>query len=137
LARLLDTTPKTIADVGNRGIIVRAGRGRWQLEASITGTSSTCGRKLRVAVARVLPRHATSLLQAQADLARLKADQLAGRLGEAEDAERLWTQKLKALRTRIQAIGDRLRNLPPRDHAACDRASQCTQRACRLGRSKA
>jgi hypothetical protein len=33
LARLFDTTPKTIAMLGGKGIIVSAGkRGRWQLQ---------------------------------------------------------------------------------------------------------
>jgi hypothetical protein len=37
LAKLFDVTSKTIADLGNRGVIVRAGRGRWQMQASVAG----------------------------------------------------------------------------------------------------
>src|SRR5665811_2297014 len=38
LADLFDTTPKTIADLGKRDLIASAGaRGKWELEASVTG----------------------------------------------------------------------------------------------------
>ena len=42
LARLFGVTPKTMADLGKRGIIERAGRGRWLLEAeaSLPDTST-------------------------------------------------------------------------------------------------
>jgi phage terminase Nu1 subunit (DNA packaging protein) len=37
LARLLGVTPKTVAELAKGGIIERAGRGRWLLEASVSG----------------------------------------------------------------------------------------------------
>jgi phage terminase Nu1 subunit (DNA packaging protein) len=38
LAKLFDTTPKTIADLGKRGIIEKGSkRGTWALDASVTG----------------------------------------------------------------------------------------------------
>jgi phage terminase Nu1 subunit (DNA packaging protein) len=55
--------------------------------------------------------------QAQAALAEAKAGQLRGELVEVAEVESFWRGKLKAFRNRILAIGDRMRQLPMKDHA--------------------
>ena len=115
LAKLLDTTPKTVADLSKRGLIVSAGRrGRWQLEPSITAYV----RHLREAAAARGGEDAVAararLGQAQASLAEVKAGALAGTLVGADDVEKLWRSKLKAFRSRLLAIPGRLGTLPAR-----------------------
>jgi phage terminase Nu1 subunit (DNA packaging protein) len=111
LARLFDTTPKTIADLGRRSIIERAGRGRWKLEASVTGYV----RHLRAeaaghggeAGADVRAR----LASAQADLAAEKVKAMRGETLPTAEVEALWTSKLRAFRNRILAIPSRVNYL--------------------------
>jgi hypothetical protein len=83
LAKLFDTTSKTIADLGKREIIVSAGKkGCWQRDASITGYV----RHLRTeAAGRGGDAGASArerLGTAQALLTETKAKQLAGELVE-------------------------------------------------------
>ncbi len=117
LAKLLDTTRKTIADLGKREIIVSAGkRGRWQLEASVGGYV----RHLReVAAGRGGNdggQARARLGAAQADLAEAKAAQLRGELVEASEVEAKWSSVCRAIRTRVLAVADRMRDLPARQH---------------------
>jgi hypothetical protein len=48
--------------------------------------------------------------------AETKAKQLAGELVPVDEVESFWRGKLKAFRSRILGIGDRMRSLPPCDH---------------------
>jgi phage terminase Nu1 subunit (DNA packaging protein) len=115
LAKLFDTTPKTVADLSKRGIIVSAGkRGRWQLEPSVGGyvrhlreeAAARGGDDGQAARAR--------LGQAQAALAEARAGQLSGELIEADKVEAFWRSKLKAFRNRVLAVPGRVRDLPAR-----------------------
>jgi phage terminase Nu1 subunit (DNA packaging protein) len=115
LARLFGTTPKTIADLAKREIIVSAGRrGRWQLQPSVSGYI----RHLREqAAARGGEDAATArarLGAAQADLATAKAAKMRGELVEVAEVEAKWTATCRAIRSRVLAVADRMRDLPAR-----------------------
>ncbi|HUU24091.1 MAG TPA: hypothetical protein VMW68_00785 [Methyloceanibacter sp.] len=117
LAKLLDTTPKTVADLAKREIITSAGkRGHWQLEPSITAYV----RHLREAAAARGGEDAVAararLGQAQASLAETKAGIMRGELVEADAVEAFWRTKLKAFRNRILAVPGRVRDLKPRQN---------------------
>ena len=117
LAKLFDTTPKTVADLAKRDIIASAGgRGKWQLEASVTGyvrhlreeAAARGGDDGQAARAR--------LGAAQATLAEAKAGVISGDLVEADKVEAFWRSKLKAFRNRILAVPGRVRDLKPRQN---------------------
>jgi phage terminase Nu1 subunit (DNA packaging protein) len=115
LARLFDVTPKTIADLGKRGVIVPGTkRGTWQRDVSITRYV----RHLRSeAAARGGEAGASArerLGQAQAVLAETKAKVLSGELVEAADVEAFWRGKLTAFRARVLAIPSRVKDLNAR-----------------------
>ena len=115
LSRLFDTTPKTIAALGGRGIIISAGkRGRWQLRPSVAGYV----RHLREQAADRGGDDAAAsrarLGSAQASLAEARAERLRGEVLPTKEVEALWTRKLKGFRARILAIPERLRDLNAR-----------------------
>ena len=122
LARLFDTTPKTIGELAKRAIIMSAGkRGRWQLEPSVGGYV----RHLREVAAgrggndggQVRARPGA----AQADLAEAKAAKLRGELVEADAVEAKWSSACRAIRSRVLAVADRMRDLPARQHVKLSR----------------
>jgi phage terminase Nu1 subunit (DNA packaging protein) len=118
LQQLLQVNSGMLATLARDGTVQRAkARGWYLLGPSVQGYV----KKLREdAYGRgdSKAREArTDLGRAQAKLAQLKADQLAGRLVEAAEVEKTWTLKLRALRGRVLSIGDRLHHLATRDHA--------------------
>jgi phage terminase Nu1 subunit (DNA packaging protein) len=125
LARLFDTTPKTVADLAKRGIIVSAGkRGRWQLQPSVTGYVRHLRSEATARGGEAGQSARERLGKAQAILRRL-----AGELIEVSEVEAFWRSKLRQFRNRILAIGDRLRHLAAKDHAR----PRATCRAHRIG----
>ena len=111
LARLFDTTPKTIADLGKRNILVKGEkRGSWLLWDSVTGYV----KHLRAEAAARGDEEAARLGQAQAALAEAKAAQLRSELVETDAVEKLWTSKLRAFRNRILGIPGRVQYLSAR-----------------------
>ena len=54
--------------------------------------------------------------QAQADLAEAKAAQIRGELVEASEVEVKWTSACRAIRARVLAVANRMRDLPRRQH---------------------
>lgn len=112
LAKLFDTTSKTIADLGKREIIVKGRkRGSWKRDASISGyvkhlRAEAAGRG---GEAGVTARE--RLGAAQADLATTKAAKMRGELVEASEVETFWRGKLQAFRNRVLAVPSRLRDL--------------------------
>ncbi|WP_045369903.1 hypothetical protein [Methyloceanibacter caenitepidi] len=122
LAKLFGTTSKTIADLAKRGILVSAGkRGRWQLEPSVGGYV----RHLReTAAGRGSDAGADArarLGAAQAQLAEAKAKQLSGELVEAAEVEAKWSATCRAIRSRVLAVAERMRDLPARQHVKLTR----------------
>ena len=115
LAKLFDTTSKTVAGLAKRGIIVSAGkRGHWQLEASVTGYVRHLREEAAARGGEDAAAARARLGQAQATLAETKAGVMRGELVEADKVETFWRTKLKAFRNRILAVPSRVRDLPAR-----------------------
>lgn len=117
LAHLFDTTPKTIADLAKREIIVKGKkRGSWLLHPSVAGyvrhlREQAAGRGGDIG-ADVRAR----LGAAQATLTETKAKQLAGELVEASEVEAKWTAACRSIRARVLAVADRMRDLSSHQH---------------------
>jgi phage terminase Nu1 subunit (DNA packaging protein) len=119
LATLFDTTPKTIADLGKRNIIVSAGkRGRWQLEASVGGYVRHLREEAAGRGGDAGADARARLGAAQATLAETKAKQLAGELIDAAEVEAFWRDKLRAFRNRILAVPGRVKGLQTQQSVA-------------------
>lgn len=109
LARLFGTTPKTVANLAKREIIVKGTkRGSWLLQPSVAGyvrhlREQAAGRGGDIG-ADVRAR----LGAAQADLAAEKVKAMRCETLPRAEVEALWTSKLRAFRNRILAIPSRL-----------------------------
>jgi phage terminase Nu1 subunit (DNA packaging protein) len=109
LARLFGTTPKTVADLAKREIIVSAGkRGRWQLEPSVRGYISHLRAEAAGRGGETGADVRARLGAAQADLAAEKVKAMRGETLPKAEVEALWTSKLRAFRNRILAIPNRV-----------------------------
>jgi phage terminase Nu1 subunit (DNA packaging protein) len=108
LARLFDTTAKTIADLGKRGIIVRGDkRGRWQLEPSVSGYVRHLREEAAGRGGDAGADARARLGLAQATLAEAKARHLSGELIEVAEVEHFGRSKLRAFRNRVLAVPGR------------------------------
>jgi hypothetical protein len=67
----------------------------------------------------------------QAELAKAKAERMKGEVVPVADVQREWTGRLRALRARILAVGDKLRHLPAKDHASVMTELRLRKAACR------
>ena len=113
LAWLFDTTPKTIAELAKRELIMSAGAGNWsQASAATSGIFA----KWRRGVAATMASKRAQVLARQADLAEAKAAKLRGELVEAK-----WSSTCRAIRARVLAVADRMRDLPARQHVKLSR----------------
>ena len=125
LARLLDVTPKTIAELGKAGIIEPGPkRGTWMLQAGVSGY---CAHLREQAAGRGGETGADArarLGQAQTTLAEVKAKQLSGELVDVSEVERTWTSACKTIRSRVLPVADRVRDLDPRDHVKLSQESR-------------
>ena len=90
------------------------GRGKWQLEASVTGYVKHLRNEAAARGSDDGQAARARLGQAQATLAETKAKQLSGELVEADAVEAFWRSKLKAFRNRVLAVPGRVRDLPAR-----------------------
>jgi phage terminase Nu1 subunit (DNA packaging protein) len=121
LAALLGITQRAVQDAASRKVIVKgSARGSYQLAASVR---NYCTHLRRLAqgmggeeALEDAARQRAKLAKAQAALAEAKAAKLSGEVVEVAAVEKEWTGRLRALRSRIMAIGDKLRHLPARDH---------------------
>lgn len=96
LAKLFDVTPKTIADLGKRGLIVSAGaRGKWKLEPSVSGYVKHLREEAAGRGGDAGADARARLGAAQATLAETKAKQLSGALVDADEIEVFWRSKLR------------------------------------------
>jgi phage terminase Nu1 subunit (DNA packaging protein) len=122
LAWLFDVTPKTIADLGKRGIIEHGPkRGTWRFASSVAGYCRHLRAEAAARGGEAAADARARLGQAQASLAEAKVGQLRGELVEAAEVERVWTTKLWAIRNRILAIPNRLRDLSPKQSVVLTR----------------
>lgn len=121
LATLLGLSQRAVLDLAARDVIKRGvTRGGYRLAESIHSYCSHL-RKLaqgqggEAAIAEAAKQRA-ALSKAQAELA--KAERMKGEVVPVTDVQREWTGRLRALRARILAVGDKLRHLPAKDHAS-------------------
>ena len=104
LAQLFNVTPKSIADLGTRGIIEREPkRGTWWLQASVSGYCRHLREQAAGSGGDAGADARSRLGEAQASLAEARAERMRG-----EEVAALWTRKLKGFRARILAIPERL-----------------------------
>ncbi len=129
LAAWLGVTDRTVRDLAARGVVVKAGRGAYRLEASIR---AYCGHLREIAAARGEHAPGVGLASERAREARERADNLALRnqqlrreLVPAADVERAWIETLRLVRSRMLAIPSRaqqhLPHLTAHDVATIDR----------------
>jgi phage terminase Nu1 subunit (DNA packaging protein) len=117
LAKLFDTTPRTITDLGKRGIIVRSDkRGRWQLQPSVSGYVRHLREQAAARGGEAGQSARERLGHAQADLAEAKAAQLRGETVPVAEVEMKWTAACRAIRSRVLAVADKMRDLSARQH---------------------
>jgi len=121
LAVLLGISQRAVQDLAARDVIKRGvTRGGYLLVPSINSYCSHLrqlaqGQGGEAAVAEAAKQRA-KLSKAQAALAEAKASKLSGETVEVSEVEAFWKGKLRVFRSRVLAIGDRLRHLQPRDH---------------------
>jgi phage terminase Nu1 subunit (DNA packaging protein) len=114
LAQLFSVTPKTIADLGKRDIIVKGKkRGSWLLWDSVSGYVKHLREEAAARGEEEVAQARARLGQTQAELATTKA-KLRGELVETDAVEKLWTSKLRAFRNRISSIPGRVQYLSAR-----------------------
>jgi len=114
LAQLFDVTPKTIAELGKREIIVSGSkRGRWQLEPSVRGYVTHLRKEAAARGGEAGQTARERLAEAQTALTEAKARQLSGELVPAAEVETFWRSKLKAFRNRLLHSSVRHRHPSP------------------------
>jgi phage terminase Nu1 subunit (DNA packaging protein) len=101
---------QAVRDLTRRGIVVRSGRGRYALRASIQAycqhqRKAVTGRGAEAAAATARDRG--RLARAQADLAEAKAQSVRGELVEASAVEAEWSGVLRTVRAGCFAIPSR------------------------------
>ena len=125
LADHLGVSPRSVTELGRRGIAVRAGPGRWRLRESVRRYCDDLRQRGGgVAVAASAAAERGRLAKEQADAIALKNARLRGSLVDAEAVQREWGAVLTAVRSGCLAIpsrvGSRLPHLSPADVAAVE-----------------
>lgn len=127
LATLFGVDPRTIRDLASKGVIIKCGRGAYDLPGSITAYVT----HLRgVASARGSATAVENLSEARARLAAEQADRVAlqnqisrGEMVLADDVARRWGDVLSTIRSRMMALPSRIAsdlNLTRADAARID-----------------
>ncbi|MBS7545731.1 hypothetical protein KHC19_21765 [Ancylobacter oerskovii] len=127
LAGLLGIAPRTVRELAGRGLVVKAGRGRYDVAASLSGY---CAHLREQAAGRAGDAQA-GLTNERARQAREAADNLAlrnatlrGEMVAAKDVAAEWSGILRRLRSRILAVPSRVNQrlpfLKPHDVAEVD-----------------
>jgi phage terminase Nu1 subunit (DNA packaging protein) len=122
LARLIGVTDRTVRELAKKGIVVKAGRGLYRVEASVLGY---CNHLREIAAGRSdapsLTGQRIRLAKEQADAQALKNAALRGELVDAAAVDREWQEIVRAVRSRMLAIPSRLQHLTAADVSALDR----------------
>jgi phage terminase Nu1 subunit (DNA packaging protein) len=117
LARWLGVSGKTVYEMAKTGIVVRASRGLYALEASVRGycehiraTASQRGGEVSLEAMR---SERIRMTKAQADALELKTRQLGGKLLDADAVVREWADIVRLSRMAILAVPQRCQNRLP------------------------
>ncbi|GLK71289.1 hypothetical protein GCM10017643_14040 [Ancylobacter dichloromethanicus] len=127
MGALLGIAPRTVRELAGRGVVLRAGRGRYDAAGSV---ASYCAHLREQAAGRAGDAQA-GLTSERARQAREQADHLALKNAEmrrellpAAEVERAWTEVLRDIRARMLAVPARcmarLGRLSPSEGAILD-----------------
>ena len=121
LAEFIGVSPRSLTELGRRGVAVRAGPGRWRLQESVRrycdGLRHRGGGE---AVRTTTTVERGRLAKEQADSFALKNARLRGALVEREAVQREWSSILMAVRSGVLSVPSRLPGLSVADRAALD-----------------
>jgi terminase small subunit / prophage DNA-packing protein len=129
LADFLGVSTKTIRELAGRGIVVRAGRGAYELRASVRGYAEhlraiATGKAGGEAVAASAAAARARLAEAQADKVEIGNARQRGGLVDAEAVQREWSDVLRTVRAGMMAVpsrcGARLPHLSAHDVGEID-----------------
>lgn len=136
LASWLGLSPHAVAESAAKGIVVRCGRGRFKLKASVRAyaaqlRASAAGRSTPAAAERA------RLIKEQADSAALKNSLARGELLAAVEVEREWSAVLRTVRSGCLAIPSRVAGRLPHltRHDAAEIDAEVRAVLTELGRS--
>jgi phage terminase Nu1 subunit (DNA packaging protein) len=125
LAEFIGVSPRSVTELGRRGIAVRAGSSRWRLRESVQRYCDDLRQRGGgVAVQASAAAERGRLAKEQADALALKNARLRGSLLDAEAVEREWSSILSMVRSGVLAAPSRIRSrlphLSPADLAAVE-----------------
>ncbi len=113
LAAVLGVNDRTVRALNERGLVVKRGRGRYALLASVTayvehlrGIASGRGDE---ALVFDLTRERARLAKEQADKQALQNEALRGSLVSADDVKREWASVLRTVRSKLLSVPSRIR----------------------------
>ena len=113
LADHLGVSPRSVTELGRRGIAVRAGPGRWRLRESVRRYCDDLRQRGGgEAVRTTTTVERGRLAKEQADSFALKNARLRGSLVEREAVEREWSAILTLVRSRVLAVPSRWSSSP-------------------------
>jgi phage terminase Nu1 subunit (DNA packaging protein) len=114
--KLVGVNKVTVADLAKRGVVVRGKkRGTYTIES----VSGYCAHLREQAAGRGGDAGADVRARfgsAQASLAEARAQRMRGEVAPIAEVERTLTDACRAIRARVLAVGDRMRDLTARQH---------------------
>ena len=128
IARWLGVTEKSVRELAKAGIVIRAGRGLYKLEESVTGYCAhirkTASQRGGEASLEAMRDQRIRIAKEQADALALKNTAARGELLDANEVEADWSATLRNVRAGMLAVpsraGARLPHLTPHDVAEID-----------------
>src|SRR5215204_927230 len=108
LAAFLGISARAVAGLGQRGIAVKAGPGRWRLRESVARYCDDLRRQAKGKGGEGAAAERGRLAAAQADLVALKVARQRGELLDAKAVEAEWTDVLRTVRSGLLAVPSRV-----------------------------
>jgi phage terminase Nu1 subunit (DNA packaging protein) len=113
LAKVIGVKDRTVREFADRGLVIRAGRGRYRLVESVRAycdhLRATAAGRGGEDEAKTLTSERTRLAREQADQTALKNAALRRDLVPAAEVERAWSEILRRVRSGCLAIPSRVR----------------------------
>ena len=108
VAGYLGISARAVADLGKRGIAVKAGPGCWRLRESVSRYCDDLRRQAKGKGGELAAAERGRLASAQADLVALRVAKQRGGLLDAREVEREWTDVLRVVRSGMLALPSRV-----------------------------